>query len=247
MAKRRHLTRAPITEAVIDLRLQSETPLGSILERPELAGLGYKTVDPITAFQTRIDLEKGRSLPPDTRSEQVGTQYRSGDGQQVVQFRKNGFSFHRLEPYTSWETVFPDAWKLWEIYCAGLPKNLIVGRAAVRFVNRLRLPTPVPNLAEFLVAPPVVPKALPQALRGFLTRVTINEPKKNLSALITQALEPQALDLSHLIVLLDIDAFREGMFELSDVGIESTLWALRDFKNQIFFESITETTAGLFE
>lgn len=247
MAVRRHLARAPITEAVIDLRLQTEVPLNLVLCRSQLADLGYQDAEPLQAFQARITVEQGRALPPDTRSEQIGTQYRTPDGRQVVQLRKNGISFHRLEPYTSWEEIFPQAKVLWETYCDELPETAWFSRAAVRFVNRLQLPMPVANLSEYLEAPPSVPRALPQALRGFLTRVVIADHESGATALITQAVEPPAVDSAHLVVLLDIDTYMEGIFQPKDPMVDKALWTLREFKNRIFFESVTETATRLFE
>jgi uncharacterized protein (TIGR04255 family) len=55
---------------------------------------------------------------------------------------------------------------------------------------------------------------------------------------------------SKVQLILDIDVFRESKtadWKASDHSVWSELEKMRAFKNQIFFESITEKTAELFE
>jgi len=48
-------------------------------------------------------------------------------------------------------------------------------------------------------------------------------------------------------LLLDIDVYRIGEFEVSEVAMKEILSGLREYKNQIFFESLTERFVGMFE
>ncbi len=36
----------------------------------------------------------------------------------VAQFRRDGFTFNRLRPYTKWEEIRPEALRLWQLYTA---------------------------------------------------------------------------------------------------------------------------------
>jgi uncharacterized protein (TIGR04255 family) len=68
------------------------------------------------------------------------------------------------------------------------------------------------------------------------------------AAFVTQALE-SSLD-NKVQVILDIDVFKEPKtadWEASDVQTWGKLEEMRNFKNRIFFASITEKTAELFE
>ena len=78
----------------------------------------------------------------------------------------------------------------------------------------------------------------------FLTRVVIHDADITANIVQTMKSSPK---LDHIGVILDIDVFK-----LKEAGFEeSSIWPefekLRDFKNRIFFESITEKTAGLYE
>jgi uncharacterized protein (TIGR04255 family) len=57
----------------------------------------------------------------------------------------------------------------------------------------------------------------------------------------------QLLQSSPLAIMLDIDAYSNGPFSADRESIKPVLERLRDFKNRIFFESLTETTLRLYE
>jgi len=82
-----------------------------------------------------------------------GVQFISPDGKKVVQFRLDGFSFHKLKPYQSWELLKEEAMQIWKYYleCA---KPLNVKRAALRYVNQIDIPLPFKNLEEYILTVP---------------------------------------------------------------------------------------------
>ena len=188
-------------------------------------------------------MKDGRPTPSDTTYSELGIVLKSEDGTSLAQFRTDGFTFNKLAPYTRWEEVLPETLNLWAIYLE-LAKPEQVTRLATRYINRLKLPLPIVDLSIYLTSPPSIPQGLPQQLHGFLTRLDIIE--SNLSARLIQALE-RSPDPNYLVVLLDIDAYQEAELDPQSERIPKVLGLLRDFKNRIFFESITEETARLFE
>jgi uncharacterized protein (TIGR04255 family) len=102
----------------------------------------------------------------------------------------------------------------------------------------MQLPA-VKDLGEYLTAPPQLPEPIPQTVRDFLTRVNVRDDRRNASAVIVQALEPQ-IDPKTISLLLDIDAFREMNEKSDDPGLVLVFEHLRELKNDIFFASITE-------
>jgi len=234
-------------EALIDFRVQVSSDFNVSLftgVRGELAST-YPEVAPVRSVQATLGLQDGQVVQPGTVVSDLGFMFKSADGHEVVQFRINGFTFNRLRPYTSWEDVFPRALHLWRRYVE-VVQPAQVTRLAVRYINRIDLPLPVRDFGEYMVAPPQIPDDLPQVLRAFLTRVVIHDPEANHSAIVTQALEP-SIEPDSVILLLDIDAYKEGVFEATDSEIERTFQALRHFKNQIFFKSLTTQTLRMFE
>jgi len=175
----------------------------------------------------------------------LGYMFRTADRQKVVQFRFNGLTFNWLKPYTHWNDVRRYAQKMWRIY-AGALKPEKVTRLALRYINQIELPVPVRDFGEYLAAQPNIPAALPQSVANFLTRVTIYDESTACGAVITQVYEglvnPKVFPL-----ILDIDASKAVSLPASAEEIWEIFDQLRDFKNRIFFESLTEDAVRLFE
>ncbi len=243
----RHLRNAPITEAIFDFRVKARAgfrgeefaPL-----RSQLA-LRFPKMEDRRGLQTTFAVVEGKSLPPVVQD--LGMQgyfFKSEDDKTIAQFRVDGFTFNRLHPYTSWQELFPSVIELWRLYSATARPEVIT-RLAVRYINRIPFPPGPVNLETYLRTAPVIPPELPQHLSGFLTRVTIHDPDVNIAAHVAQALEAGAS--GQPAVIFDIDAFKQGEFATDDPAIEETFNRLRDFKNLIFFNSLTEETLRQFE
>ena len=106
----------------------------------------------------------------------IGYRYTSGDGKYIAQFKVDGFTLSRMEPYTVWEDVRSEAAKLWEIYHRVANVETIT-RLATRYTNVIRVPMDAPKeFGEYLTCPPEVPKDLPQAVSSFLSRIVFHDP-----------------------------------------------------------------------
>ena len=247
MVEPRHLANAPITEAIIDFRVK--LPEG--FQAEQFSGLEDRLRDQFPKVEKRnlmvshFGVEEGKPIPPTTQMRGLyGFFFRSEDGLHVAQFRTDGFTFSRLKPYTNWERVFPEAYKLWDLYVETASPEFIT-RIAVRYINRINIPLPVKELTQYLTAPPKVPAGLPASLNSFLTRLVVSEPDTGIASTITQALEKVESDF--VTIILDIDTYRKEEFEISDENIIPAFEKLHEIKNRVFFSSITEDTVRLFE
>ena len=239
---RAHLTHAPIAEAVIDFRVLRREGIAADQFSGLAASLGpeYSQSAPMHSIEARFGMDRGRPVGPTQVQSPVGWVYQA-DGA-ISQFRIDGFTFSKLEPYTTWEQVFGEADRLWRLYVQ-IARPLEISRVAVRYINRLRLPGPA-ELRQYLAAPPVLPPPIPQAVREFLTRVVVDDDN-NASAILIQALEA-SLDPGTVPLLLDIDAFREVSLPLEDPSVAGIFEQLRRLKNDIFFASIIERTVEMY-
>jgi uncharacterized protein (TIGR04255 family) len=241
---RDHLRNAPIAEAIIDFRVsrreQVNPDIFSNLE--EFIGQQYANKSQIRMFQGFFGVNDGRLLDPKQSQADLGWRYQTEH--EVAQFRIDGFTFSKLEPYTTWEEVSTEAFRLWAIY-RRLAEPAQVLRLAVRYINRMRL-TGMADIAEYLEAPPALPLPIPQSLREFLTRVNVYDDDTGASAIIVQALEPP-VDPNAASLLLDIDAFYQKEISPDDPSLPETFERLRGLKNAIFYASITEKTAEIYE
>lgn len=250
MARQRHLAKAPITEALIDLRVRPRADLKaeqqlSFLPSALQAGYPSKEVQNVFEAELQIGAAEGKFRPRGSAIH--GYFYRSATEREVVQFRPDGFTFSRLRPYTEWNSVRADARKLWHAYLEQAKPELVT-RVAVRYINHIPLPLPITDFGHFLLAPPKLPEGAPEALSGFLTRVTGRFPHTGIFANITQSLQRALTQEESIVILLDIDVFKRATdFQPADDTVWNLLDRLREVKNDIFFGSITERTAELFE
>jgi len=247
MAKQRHLTKAPIVEAIIDFRvkLPSDYNVENFLSLKKKLAKDYPKVEERLAFESGLVVK-------DKQVEQIlkdrglqGYFFKSSDGKNVAQFRQDGFTFSRLSPYTDWQTISAQAKTLWELYVKVATPELIT-RLATRYINRMDLPLPMNDFRQYLTAPPTIPESLPQGVSHYLTRLTIRDRETDMVAHVIQALEKSSKP-DHIAIILDIDVFRQMDFGFTESGIWPTFEQLHDFKNRIFFGNIQEETARLFE
>ncbi len=171
-----------------------------------------------------------------------GYQFWNADRTRVLQVRLDGVTVSLLNQYTNFSDLESAAKDLWEIYSNQLkPKS--VARIALRYINRITLTPPLDLKDFFLTGPEISPK-LPQNLAGFLMRVELPDAENDCAAIITQILEPAGDKIS---LIFDIDVYQQVEIMPSDPSIWSTIAKLRDFKNRIFFESITDRLRRQFE
>jgi uncharacterized protein (TIGR04255 family) len=244
MARQRHLPHAPIREAVIDIAATTNSTFEAVQRLAErLEG----------RFSSRVDLWQnsiGFSFDQHGHSSTTTARNRLGvrldASPHVLQIRTNGLTFSRLAPYEDWAQISSQAKEWWTAYSDCL--NVVeVTKVAVRYVNSMPIPQPYQDFGCYLTCPPKIPTALPQTVGGFLHQTTIVDGSVERLARVTQALEPSPNPTGPLTILLDIDVSQQKSFGAKDPAIWQVLDGLRDFKNNIFFEYITETTAGYFE
>lgn len=245
----RHLRNAPITEAIVDFRVEARDGVSS----EDFRAVQNSLSTDFPVVETRHELEtivewnvRQEPTAPQTRDKGVtGIFLRRPDQSEVVQFRLNGFTLNRLRPYTSWASVREDALSLWQRYVdAARPKSVV--RLALRYINHIPLPVGIVDIDDVLRLKLDLPPEIPQTVLGFLTRVTIADHTTRSMVNLTQSLEA-GLEPGQRTLILDIDAYQNGNWEPDSDDIEGVLEVLHELKNQVFFASLTEATLERFE
>ena len=243
LARSRHLSRAPLREAVLDIQFDQHAALDKV--KAFGANVGSPFHKSSNIWQALVGFQVGDvfGAMPNASQLQLGTRFDSNDPPCVMQCRINGFSFSRLTPYENWESL-RDMARPWFQRFGDAVAPIAVSRLALRYINALRFPLPIDSFDRYLTSPPQVPEALPQTVAGFFSRTVIVDSKSTTIAVVAQALEEQGAPTSvtdtSVAVILDIDVFRNVRIESRDFdSIWTILQALRDYKNQIFFEYLT--------
>ncbi|MEE9464118.1 MAG: TIGR04255 family protein [Candidatus Neomarinimicrobiota bacterium] len=239
-----HLENAPIREALFDIhvKLPDDTTIEKIEEFGQLIKDDYPGVS--KRWLAKVKIKPGSPPERDEEQEQVGYGFISKDKTQVLQVRLNGFTFSRLKPYETWEKLRDESKRLWSLFVESL-RPITIERVACRFINELRLEMPI-NIDEHIASPPLGIKGLPEVLETFLTRVVIPNEELSAKTIITQSFDGVDQE-GKGVILLDIDVFKEGSFKVDSDDAWDILESFHDYKNQIFFASVTEQTVEKYK
>ncbi|HHT9146388.1 MAG: TIGR04255 family protein [Candidatus Brocadiaceae bacterium] len=239
---------APITEALLDIRVEfpEEITLAKIDLFYDSVRTRFPEKQPRISFQAGIKVSsEGTSAALPTSGGIDGYLFQSPHEKKIVQARLDGFTFHKLKPYNKWEVFREEARELWNIYFQ-ITNPVKITRIALRYINRIEIPLPMKDFKEYILTVPEIAPKLPQALNHFFMRLVIPNPEIQAIAIITQTME-NPTENQRLPLIFDIDVFQNTTY----IGNKAEMWnefeKLHIFKNEIFFNSITEKTKEFFK
>lgn len=244
LVKPEHLHNAPIVEAIIDVSVS--LPEGFECESLKGAHDELRADFPVLRKRKSVTrrIEFGDDTQPDAEVEVAklsGYFFLTEDEKTICQFREDGFTFNKLNPYSSWESIYPAAKHAWSIYSRiACPQSIL--RIAVRYINKFDVAVPI-DFSDIFTAPPRVDDQLPQEFLEFFSRIVIaDRPSRAATIIQTIELSPKP---NHATIVLDIDAF--AVQEVTESNFDDTFMSLRNFKNSIFFKSLTPDTLEKFK
>ena len=233
-------TNPPIKEAVFDLQIRGGKPFNENLFR----GISEKTKDYIPhGFLRNINIDTKTNKQT---SELVGCRYISQDKKQIVVFKKDGFSFSRLEVYNGWDKNYKEALKLWKKYCEIMNPE-VVTRIATRFINQFHISHVFTKPEEYFNSYVQYDNNISRAWNHMSYRLLIphsNGIKSHIRFDSTVNPGNQGVD-----ILFDIDVFSDNLgFSKENVSeLEGIFCNLRKIKNDIFEKSITDKIRELIK
>ena len=130
-----HLSKAPIVEAVIDIRVVPSVKWDEICLQSDLKQRlpDFPKVEPLR--EARYQLTIGKQNNPTVEDLGcVGFKCQSSDNLHIAQFNKEAFVFSRLKPYLDWAQLRQEALRLWAIYFELLKPREVI-RIGLRFIN----------------------------------------------------------------------------------------------------------------
>ena len=238
---------APITEAVIEIKAQlpEETTLKSLESFHDHIKNRFPEKQEQRFLKAAFKLsqkDKLSSLPTKTGTQ--GYLFRSLKEKKVVQSKIDGFAFNKLKPYENWKLFRSEGRELWELY-SGIVNPIKIVRIGLRYINRIEVPLPFKDFSDYLLTNPQIAPNLPQTVSHFFMQLEVPNSDIEATAIITQTMDKPTKS-NRLPLILDIDVFRITGY----VGKTEEMWEdfekLRDFKNDIFFNSVTEKAKELF-
>ena len=240
---------APITEAILDIKAKLPDGVGLNIfdEFQEKIKDRFKDRKTKHSFEAVLKFSPGKdeSSPIIPKNRIEGYIFESKNEKKTVQARLDGFTFNKLRPYKDWNKFHNEARELWELYNK-VVKPISVNRIALRFINRIEIPLPFDDFSEYILTNPQIAPGLPQSLSHFLMRIEIPNNEIGAIAIITQTMQ-KTTESQKLPLIFDIDVIKTGNYSEKGSEIWKDFNLLRQFKNEIFFNSITEKTKELFK
>ncbi len=246
MASPESLPNAPITEALLNIRVNTpaNTQLDQLGRFPQAIRDRYPHRQDRVLVQGRLQFSKSDTTLSQSSAHSLdGYNFRSVDRNQVIQVGLAGFTFSRLRPYRSWDSLRDEAKELWQYYKdMASPENIT--RLSLRYINRLEIPLPIRDFKDYILTTPEIAPELPQQLSSALMRLVL--PISNHVAIVTQTFDTPS-NTNILPLILDIDVFHERVYAVDSEEIWEVFEELRILKNDIFFKSITDKAKELFQ
>lgn len=236
MSEYESFSNPPVEEAIITMRLRPLDDPGALAtalhERHPLFG--------------SIDADPGRLAAADAISSVARYRLVSSTGYDVIAITEQAFSFHRLRPYTGWNAFVGSAREAWSAFAGLVPSNH-VSSLELRYVHTFGVPEPVEHWDEYFRILLGVPHSLDRDLQNFLVSLNLVNLGIPGDATVTQATLPRG-DSNTVPVIFDVDVRAVGAFPLhqTDDRMWRTLERMREYKNQIFFDGLTERAKELF-
>lgn len=237
----RHLSNAPIREAMVDLHFEPAATLDAVTKWAETWSGGKGKIQAIWegGFQIKVDSKAGPQ-PETLSAAQTGRRVDLDGGRNVLQARCSAFTYSRLPPYDDFDSLKRDALSIWHDFSMAVGAEKVV-RSAVRYINLVHIPLPMHpgGFEHYLACPLKVPNGLPQLLGSFMSRLNVTVDDQT-SAFITQALEGETDDGKALKLLIDIDAVHGAALPMDLATVGAVLDRLRGIKNTAFFGCLNE-------
>ncbi len=246
---RRLYAKAPIVEAVIDLRVTLSDRSEGLTNAEKLADSlkpRFPQKQPIDTMLMAAEAKDGRLSMRPMEHEQLGWKLIGVDNDRTLMISKDGFTYSHLPPYTKWETFQSEAHPLWLQY-VGACRPIQVNRVAVRYINRLKLPPGEINLSDYLAFYPKVPDAV-LAVSGVVMQIQVPQPNfpGTGRAVITLASEAST-ETKFQPMVLDFDVSTDVTMSPQASDVWGLLEHLRDTKNELFEACLTDRMKELIK
>ena len=252
MGNVRHLTRAPIREAVLDVQLTGfDAELKSLFELTSpfvSTGWRFQELKNYEAIIGPVDESDQSGLRVHSASSDVeGYGALSADQAKVVQFRRNRATVSRVKKYLHWEDLQELAEDAFSAYFR-LPgtEDKKISRIGVRFINRIPPLSRFNGYDEMLERPPLAldaPGLEGGRVTNFLRRHVIEGLRDGFSANLTIGTvkpEPGETIRQTKALVVDVDVYKACVLSPDLESLRSSFVVMRELKNNLFFGSLKD-------
>ncbi|MFK5978694.1 MAG: TIGR04255 family protein [Rhizobiaceae bacterium] len=240
----REYKRAPITEAVIDFRMNSDFSPRVVETIVRRLGKLYPDSKEMQNIDVKLDATSTGGVLSVNQSPQ-GFRLSNREQNEVVIVQPGGVTASRLAPYMGWEELREAAQTVYSNMRKSSQQP--VARIGVRYINRIDVPINSSTsglLSHYLNFYPNVPTIYGGPMLKYVAQVIQPSIIPHWIYSITSTTTAAPLP-KHFSLLLDIDVFRTEDIPRKDVDLWSVLEEAQRIKNDIFERCITDNTREL--
>jgi uncharacterized protein (TIGR04255 family) len=236
-------SRAPITEAVIELRFPAAIAANVYDKAARRLAAEFPLGEDIQTSTFQIDMSAQKAT---TQSTFGGKRLSNLDHTRIVLITRQYFASSMLTPYLGWDLFIEGVRQNWSRSKLRADAWPLI-RIGLRYLNRIDVPKPSSGgieMSEYLTIAPKLPLGVPD-LTDYILQLSARLDGPIYKLIVNSSTIPSPL-VGHLSFVLDIDVFREVDIPNKEADIWSVLEEMRLLKNRIFEGSITDKARDLF-
>jgi uncharacterized protein (TIGR04255 family) len=236
--------RAPITEAVIELRFAQSFAQETVEAAAKRLAPEYFYQEPETAMNLTIDASTQKTTG---QTSWLGVKLSSLDRADVLIFRTTSFICSRLAPYPGWEVFSARAAHAWDVWKKAASRTELT-RIGVRYVNRIDIPlegNALIRVEDYLNVRPQSPE-LGEPMSSYAMQIVKPLGADDCGLILHSSTIPSPL-VGFASFALDLDIFREMNLPMRDDGLWALVNKIRAHKNSVFESCVTDRARGLFD
>lgn len=246
-----NLPNAPIVEAVLDIDCDFSPDFDiKRVEQPSQQRLAecYPTMRAQFMQELRFETKPDGGFSHAAESGGVKAyQFFSKDEKQIVQVRGAGYSFNRLAPYIGFDEYLPEIRRTWQLY-REIASPILIRTVRLRYINRIHLPLADGRVAleEYFRIGPRLPDEDRLTFVSFFNQYVAVESETGNQ--VTAILTAQRPVEDKVPIIFDNAAAAVGTADPANWDVlEQTLRSLRDLKNRVFKNTLTDKCLSLFQ
>jgi len=242
-----HLSHPPIVEAAIHWQSRAQNSLEEDSLREILSHVLPQFPKREAIHHSRLTaMVAGQDAQPKVEHQRgwQGLRLVSEDNLQVVQFKRDGLVFSRIQSYHGWDKFMAEAKPAWRAF-EKIAAPVEIQRLSVRFINHIPTATPE-SLAAILGDPPTCPSNLP--LSEFVYQSTFSVPDRPYGIRVIKVMQSASLGVPQSSGLfLDCDVFTTRPLASDERVVDEVLVDLHWLKNKVFFSLLTGSAIESFK
>jgi uncharacterized protein (TIGR04255 family) len=228
----------PIVEAVIDLRSKTPLSTASLDKVKKKLENVYPFVEAQVKFGVMFSVDQiALNHSPS------GHKLTSTDALRIAILSPEGVASSKLSPYLGWDDLSEQASNVHSALLA-VEKNFSVSRVGIRYINRIDIPAGEVDLSNWLTVGLAVPSKLTQSIDNFGMQF-VYHPTSTIQSTVTLYSQPSPL-INYSSIALDIDVSSDTDFLLKGGELKNLLPQMRECKNLIFENCITDAVRDKF-